>query len=163
MEKIPLRELELVVFDKSNPMHITFLKNLANDKSILKWFQGLAVGLLHNYGHEFFDRAFFVSKEGNLIGYVHIGAFNEQEKSVYLKAATSAEERGKGYGKLLLAEITEYIFNHHLEVESIRLKINKENTASLNTASACNYKWLIDDFYISYNPNLEIKSDVIQK
>lgn len=163
METIPLRTLELVTFDKNNPRHIAFLKHLVKDKSILKWFQGISAGLLHNFGDTFFDHGFFASIEGNLIGYIHVGAFNREEGSVYLRYAISNDERGKGYGKLLLLEATEYIFNSYPEVESMRLKIDNRNTASLNTALSCNYKWLVNDFYVSYNPNLEVSNDIMKK
>lgn len=163
LENIPLQTLELVTFDKNNPEHLVFLKDLIHDKSILKWFQNLTAGLLHPQNHVFFNRSFLVAKEGTLVGFVNIGAYNEQEKSVYLRAAISQKERKKGYGKALLSEITDYIFNNYLEVESVRLKINSKNIASLNNARSCHYKWLIDDFYTAYNPNLMINDEIIKK
>ena len=68
-----------------------------------------------------------------------------------MRAAISKNKRGNKYGKTLLSEITEYIFVNFKAVESIRLKIDKENTTSLMTANACGYEWLSDDFYIKYN------------
>lgn len=157
MNYIPLTNLSLVIFDKNNPEHVRFLKYLVKDKTILARFQGITNNLLHNHGDEFFDRSFFVSNEiggGVLIGFINIGAFNEREKSVYLRAAIDIKTRGAGYGKQLLREVTDYIFNNYHQVESIRLKIASDNKASLGTANACGYKWLSDDFYAAYNPNL---------
>ena len=97
MDNIPLSTLTLVTFDRNNPYHIAFLKELVNDKSILQWFQGISAILLHHYGDTLFNNGYFINKEDTLIGYVHIGAFNVQDKCVYLRYATSSSARGKGY------------------------------------------------------------------
>lgn len=151
MEFIKLQTLTLHTFESNNKDNLDFLKELINDESIKKWFTGLAGGLLINKNKEFFGYSFFVKDNSEFIGYVNIGNYNKNEKSVYLRAAISKNKRGKGYGKTLLSEITEYIFANFKAVESIRLKIDKENTTSLMTANACGYEWLSDDFYIKYN------------
>jgi len=122
MEAIPLKTIELITFDKSNLNHVAFVKELIHDKSILKWFQGLSASLLHNYRHEFFELSFLVGIGNKLVGFINIGSYNIEEKCVYLRYSISLTERQKGYGKTLLSEITDYIFNNYLEVESIRLK-----------------------------------------
>lgn len=156
MEKITLENLDLVVFDKNNEKHISFLKSLIKDKTILARFQGIAQNLLHNFGDEFFNRSFFLATKGSetLIGFINIGIYNNHEKSVYLRYAIDNNERGKGYGKLLLRDVTNFIFNNFAEVETIRLKIVSDNKASIGTASSCGYKWYKDDYYIFCNPNL---------
>ena len=153
MNKISLQDLDLVIFNKDNTEHIKFLKQLIHDKSILERFQGITNGLLHNHGDSFFDRGFFVSYQDMLIGYVKIGEFNDREKCVTLRYAIISTERGRGYGKLLLSEITNYIFANYDKVESIRLKIANDNKASLGAANACGFKWIRDDFYGIYNPD----------
>lgn len=152
MNSIELTTLKLVVFNKKDKEHLKFLKLLLQDKSILQRFQGLANKLLHNYGDDFFDRGFLVANTDKLIGFINIGAYNNLEKSVYLRAAISKFERGNGYGKKLLEEITIYIFTNYPQVESIRLKIASDNKESLATASSCGYTWLEKDYYLKYNP-----------
>lgn len=58
--------------------------------------------------------------------------------------------------KNLLSEITEYIFENYNNIESVRLKIDFNNKASLNTAISCGYKWLKDDCYIKINPYFSV-------
>ncbi|MEG1648008.1 MAG: GNAT family N-acetyltransferase [Bacilli bacterium] len=157
MNKIKLNTLTLSDFDKTNIEHISFFKKLAHDKSIESRFQGLGVGLLHTYDKTFFDRGFFVEVNDELIGYINIGNFNELEKCVYLREAIDSDKRGKSYGKLLLKEISEYIFSNYMQVEKIILKIAFDNISSLNTANACGYKLLYSDYYYLLNPYLEME------
>lgn len=156
MEKVTLENLDLVAFDKDNENHISFLKSLIKDKTLLARFQGITGNLLHSHSNEFFNRSFFVSLKDSLklIGFISIGNYDIHEKCVYLKAAIDINERGKGYGKELLSEVTNFIFNNYNQVETIRVKIANDNKASLGIASACGYKWYRDDYYIAYNPNL---------
>lgn len=152
-----LNNLTLVNFDKENKEHLEFLKKLIHDESIKKWFNGICSGLISNPNNEFFGHSFFVKDNEDLVGYVNIGDFNTNEKSVYLRSAVEKNKRGKNYGKTILADITDYIFDNFNEVESIRLKIDRENKASLMTANACGYLWLTDDFYYKSNPNIKKK------
>ena len=154
MEFTKLDTLSLYLFDKTNDEDIIFIKNICGDTSIKKWFQGITIGLLTNKNQDFFDHGFIVKENNEYIGYIGISNFNIEESSVYLRAAILKDKRGLSYGETLLAEITDYIFDNYTNVESIRLKIAKENIPSLQTANACDYKWLKDDIYIKYNPNL---------
>lgn len=113
-------------------------------------------GLLNNPNNELFGHSFLVSHSGTLIGYLNIGHYNKEEKCVYLRTAIDKNQRGQGYGKLLLSEITEYIFQNYSEVLNIRLKIAKDNIPSLMTANACGYTWLRDDFYNKVNPYINV-------
>ena len=152
-----LNNLTLINFDKENKEHLEFLKKLIHDESIKKWFNGICSGLINNPNNEFFGHSFFVKDNEDLVGYVNIGDFNTNEKSVYLRSAVEKNKRGKNYGKTILSDITDYIFDNFNEVESIRLKIDRENKASLMTANACGYLWLTDDFYYKSNPNIKKK------
>ncbi len=163
MEEIPLNILSLVAFNKNRPEHITFLKQLVSDESIKTWFGGISASLLHSKDNQFLNRGFFVSLETRLIGYVQIGAFYPEEGSVYLRYAISANERKKGLGKLLLSEVTDYIFARMPAVKNVKLKIDNKNTASLNTALSCGFKWIIDDFYAKYNPTLDIIQNISKR
>lgn len=149
---IELETLTLNYFDKNNITNLEFIKKICSDETIKLRFQGILSGLMNK--NEFFDHGFLVSHNDELIGYVHIGSFNNEEKCVYLRAAVDKDKRGYGYGKTILQEVTEYIFKNYIQVESIRLKIGSDNRSSLMTSNACGYKWLEKDFYIRYNPYL---------
>ncbi len=149
----PLETLKLVTFDKNNLEHMLFLKSLRQDESIKERFQGIAANLLHPTDR-FWGNSYFVKDKDTLVGFLNIGNYNIEEKSVYLRGATLKGYRGMGYGKKFLKESTDYIFNNYLQVESIRLVIARDNIASLKTAEDCGYTWLNKDIYIAYNPNL---------
>ncbi len=160
MEYLKLETLSLHTVDKKDKVALEFIKKLCHDKTISDRFTGLTEGLLTNPEKKFFGYSFLVTYNDKYIGYIRIGNIYEDEKSVYLRAAIDQDARGNNFGATLLNEITEYIFNNYHEVESIRLKIAPDNIPSLKTAEAGGYKWLIDDFYIKYNPYL---SEIIKK
>lgn len=149
--------LTINTFDKENIEAREFVKKLCQDETIKARFQGITVGLLNNPRKEFFDHGFLVSHNNIFIGYIGIGAYDDIKHSVYLRAAIDKDRRGHSYGKILLEEITEYIFQKYPNVEIICLKIAPDNKASLMTANACGYQWLKDDFYGKNNPYINKK------
>ena len=150
-----LNSICLHTITKESTKEIEFYKELLKDEIISYRLHGLGGILLPPDKFPFLGRSFLVSFNDDLFGYVHIGEFNPHEEAVYLKAAIHRDKRGTGYGKLLLEEITNYIFVNYQEVKCIKLKIAKDNLASIHTANSCGYIWLTDDFYIKYNPYLE--------
>lgn len=155
MEFARLKTLTLTTFEKNDKEALTFLKRLIGDDTIKKRFQGITVGLLENLKKQFFGFSFLVKFNEEYIGYINIGNYNEEEKSTYLRAAIDKDKRGLEYGKTLLAEITEYIFQNYPQVENIRLKIARDNIPSLMTAKACGYDWLEGDLFIKHNPYIK--------
>lgn len=154
MEYAKIGMLTLNTFDKNNNKAVRFVWSLCEDNSIQSRFQGILSGLT-NPKNEFFNHGFLVTLNNNFIGYINISDYNNVDRCIYLKAAIAKEQRGKSYGKILLSEITEYIFEKYPEVEIIYLKIDKDNKPSLMTANACGYKWLTADFYTKDNPYLD--------
>lgn len=154
MNIITLNTLELTNFDKNSPSHLIFLKKLIKDKTITRRFQGFSGNVLHNFSNTIFGNGFFIQKDNTLIGYISIGKYNDQEKSIYLQAAISSDFRGQGFGKLTLEEVSDHIFKNYYEVEKIILKIANDNIQSLATANSCGFKWLEKDYYIKFNPYL---------
>lgn len=155
MEYAKIGELSLNIFDKTNKEELEFIRKLCKDETIGKWFQGIMVGL-NNPKKEFFKHSFLVTHNKDLVGYINIGSYNEEESCVYLRAAIDKDKRGSSYGKMLLSEVTDYIFTNYNTIESVRLKIDFNNKPSLNTAIACGYVWLKDDYYIKNNPYYDI-------
>ncbi|MBE6154785.1 MAG: GNAT family N-acetyltransferase [Firmicutes bacterium] len=149
-----LNTIDLITFDKNNPIHLEFLKSLIKDESIIKRFHGFSSGLLHTKKDEFFGQAYFLEENNELFGFVDIGNYIVDEKSVYLRIAVDKNKRGKGYGKKILEEVSEFIFKNKLQVESIKVKIANDNIQSLNMAASCGYEWVNSDYYIKYNPYL---------
>lgn len=55
----------------------------------------------------------------------------------------------------MLKEITDYIFLHNPEVKFVKVKIAKDNIASIKTASSCGFNWIGDDYYELQNPHVK--------
>ena len=150
-----LETLSLHIIDRENKEDLEFAKKLFHNEDIKKWVHGISNIISENKEKEFFGKGFIVKDDKEYIGYLGIGSLNKQEKSVYLRAGLDSNKTGKGYGKKILSEITEYIFSNYEEIESIKLKIDRENIPSLKTANSCGYTWLQDDFYVKYNPYIK--------
>ncbi len=157
MKYVDLETLTLNLFDKENKKHLEFIKKLCKDESIQRRFQGITVGLLNNPKKAFFGYGFLVSHDDRLIGYIGVSEYHEQEKSVYLRIAIDFGVRGHSYGKTLLSEITDYIFQTYEEVEHARLKIASDNVPSLKMAMANGFHWIEGELYEKDNPYLPYK------
>ena len=145
-------KIELVEFNKDNVEHIKYFKKLRDDKSISIRFQGLFPYLLRK-GDTIFNRGFFLSYQNELVGYIDIGEFHEEEEAVYFRGAIDNEHRGKSLGKKMLKDVTEYVCNNYSYVKYIKLKIHKDNKPSINVALSNGYKQVSDELYILENPN----------
>ena len=100
MEDIVIGELTLVNFNSNDKTHLMTLKKLAKDSDITSRFNGF-LQHLNNKNSNFFNKGFFVRDEENLIGYIDLSNFNEEEKAVYIRQAIFKEYRGnkeKRYG-----------------------------------------------------------------
>ena len=156
--QIELDELTLITFNKENKKHLEFFKKILG--GLENRFQGILPNLMRN-SSSFFNRGYLVSDNDVLIGYIDISSYNEDEQSVYLRASVDSSTRGKVYGKLILKEVTEYIFSNYSNVVSIRLKIEDDNTYSIKTALSCGYLNVPNtQIYVIFNPNINIKNKI---
>lgn len=83
-----------------------------------------------------FDTAFVIISGSKLLGYLFISSVRNDE--VYLELSLLKEKRGKGYGKLILVLVTDYLFEHY-NIRDIALDIDVSNHASINTATSGGY------------------------
>ena len=150
---IKLKTLKLVPFDKNNKEHILFLKKILNDKTITKRFSGF-LSKLNSKSTNILNKAFFIS-DTNIIGFIDIGNFNQDEECVYLRGAIDKEKRGNNYGHRMLDEVSEYIFINYPEIKKIKLKIDNDNYSSIKTAESCSYTNLLNGYYAKRNPYIE--------
>lgn len=149
MKDIKLQTLKLVGFDKKNDEHISFFKNLNSDFSIKKRFQGLLAPLVSN--NDCFGRAFLVSDNDDLVGYIEIGEVDPDDNSIYLRAAIDNNKRSHNYGKQLLSETSEYLFQN-TDIDAIKLKIADDNIPSMKIAFSCGYEKIENEIYELNNP-----------
>lgn len=89
-----------------------------------------------NNNRSIYQSAFVVEDLGTPVGYVFISSMIQDE--VFLEYAVLKDQRGKGYGRDIISETTDYLFQNH-NIKSIRLDIDPSNKQSINAAEACGY------------------------
>ena len=158
MKDIVIGELTLVNFNSNDKTHLMTLKKLAKDSDITSRFNGF-LQHLNNKNSIFFNKGFFVRDEENLIGYIDLSNFNEEEKAVYIRQAIFKEYRGnkeKRYGTLLLNEITDYIFSNYSMVHYIKARIHHDNISSMKMAWNCDFS-NDEEIFSKENPYIKNK------
>lgn len=105
--------------------------------------------ILGNHEDEFkLESGYLVELNGKIIGYIYFSSISNYR--IYLEYSILKSERRKGYGKLLLSEATDYIFNNY-NIRNINLNIDKSNLASMELALSCGYTY--DENELIYNNN----------
>lgn len=148
---IKLESMLLEDFSKVDMEQLKFYKKLRDQESISKRFQGILPSLLSDSDSEL-GKGYLVSFNNKYIGYLLIGSISLDERSIYLRSAVDCDERGKSYGKIILKEVTDYIFNNYHEVQFIKLYIADDNIPSINTAKSCGYHKSNNGIYYLENP-----------
>lgn len=144
----------LISFEKNNDAHRSALYELLHDEDISSRFQGLLPNLMR-YQNEFYNRGFLLGLDDNIVGYIDISDIDKYNKYVYLRAAIIEEYRNKNYGKKMLTEITELLFQQ--DVSSVRLVIDEDNIASRKIAIACGYENIMNEYFEKKNPYLTLE------
>lgn len=135
---IDLDKILLMTYDKSNDGHRQLLLNF-NGESQCDFISLIDSRLeLNSNGKSFpFNTAFVVSlASGELVGYVFISSRRQDE--VYLEYSLLQEQRGKGYGKMVLGLVTEYLFCNY-NIRDVALDIDVSNESSMRTAISCGF------------------------
>lgn len=135
--QIDLGDFSLDTFDQSIPGHKDLLTNF-KDGSHSKFISMIdnRLELLNKQKSFPFDTAFVITSNSELFGYIFISSVRNDE--VYLELSLLKEKRGKGYGKLILGLVTDYLFEHY-NIRNLALDIDISNNASMNTAIAEGY------------------------
>lgn len=150
MMNILIGNLVITDFCLQNPEHIKFRKELIEDKMVNHFFPNINeenfIKPITNPKQIEPKNSYFIKKHNNLIGWIYIGGC---EKELTLDCIVHPNYRGLGYGKEIVKECTNYIFNHNLANE-IELMISPYNTSSINCAKKNKYKKIgkIDRFYV---------------
>lgn len=90
-----------------------------------------------------YNNAFIVLEQNNPIGYLFISSMINDE--VFIEYSILKEYRRKGYGKKLVNEISDYLFENN-NIKSIILDIDPSNKNSMLLASSCGFFFDEDDY-----------------
>ena len=151
--KLELDNIMLSLYDSSNPIHNEILNKFDSDSKSeyihsindrLRYFQ--------NKKSFPFNTGFFVTIDSTIVGYLFISKCVDDE--VYLENSLLKEYRGKGYGKLILNDVSNYLIENY-NIRSITLDIDRSNIASIKTALSCGYI-MDEEEYLSRNMNGKI-------
>lgn len=101
------------------------------------------------------DCGYLVKYMDKIIGYVYLS--NISNYRMYIEYLILFSERNKGYGHMVLKEITDFILSNY-NIKRICLDIDKSNLASMNTALSCGYMYEDDDL-IDNSSSIEFSLD----
>ena len=151
--KVELNSVDLYSYDANNDNHKILLgKFIGESKS--KYIQDIDIRLIssNDKKSDIFDKGFIASNNNECFGYVFISKIIKDE--IFLEISILKEYRGKGFGKILLEEVSEYIMSNY-NIRAITLDIDPSNVSSVMTALSCGY--LEDeDEYLKRNMNGKI-------
>lgn len=148
-----LENIKLCFYDDNNLEHKKVLMELeGNSKS--NYIHDIGSRLVNSKNKKDipFDVGYVVSLGESFIGYVFISKRIRDE--IFLEYSLINEFRGKGYGKLVLSEVSNYLFSNY-NIKSITLDIDPSNMASIMTAVSVGFDVLEDD-YLERNMNGKI-------
>lgn len=135
---IQLENIMLSIYDESN----------IKQDEVLNKFEGESKS---NYIHDIkeriknsvnkksfpFDIGYFISVNNEIVGYIFISKNISDE--VFLEYSVLKEKRGKGYAKIILSEVSNYLMNEY-NIKCLVLDIDPSNIASIKTALNAGYE-----------------------
>lgn len=128
---IELDTINLEKIDYENKRHLEYLKELMQSKDINYLWDLSDERLLNNQN----DGKYIVINDTNdYIGYLNISNPTEARygKTVSLYYAVKEEYRGKQYGKLIIEEASDWLFNNQ-GIDCIVAQVDISNTPSIKT------------------------------
>ena len=140
---IRLETLDLVRYDVEKH---GFLKDeLENGESASRFIHQIAQRLENSIyaGENIFQSAFVVLDREMPIGYVYISSNKNDE--VFLECSLLKNCRGMGYGKRLLNEVSNYLFENY-NIRCIKGDVDPSNKNSQMMLESCGYEFDEEDY-----------------
>lgn len=140
---IELKSLKIELIDYNKIEHLKFLKRLMNSKDISYLWDLTDKNLANNQNTE---KYIIINELNDYIGYLNISnpteAFYGNTVSIYY--AIEENYRGKEYGKKIIEEISNWLFNIK-NIECIVAQVNTNNSYSMNTLTKAGMTKVSDD------------------
>ena len=134
--KIPFDNFSLERIDINNKKHIKAIRGLRDRKARRMCFDiGEDIQRIKK-GKEIGNR-FLVNSNDNYIGYMYIS--NDHDGERILSMIVQEKLRGKGYGKIILTGVSDYLLKNGI-ASSIRLYIKNKNVESSRMALSCGFE-----------------------
>lgn len=134
---INLRTLKL---DRYNINYESLKKEFDND-SKSKFIHDVSRRLISSSAldENLLREAYVVLDDGIPIGYVYISGNSNDE--VYVEISILKSQRKKGYGKRILTEVSDYLFEKNIRI--VKVNIEPSNIGSINMVDSCDF--LLDE------------------
>lgn len=137
-------ELQTLSLTKYDEKYNQIKEELENGISSSKYIHQIKERLeKSNNNHSIYNSAFIVLDENNPIGYLFISSMINDE--VFIEYSVLKEHRQKGYGKKVVNEISDYLFENN-NIKSIILDIDPSNKNSMLLASSCGFFFDEEDY-----------------
>ena len=128
---INLESLGLEMIDYDNVEHLSFLKKLMQSKD-MSYLWNLTDSDLDN--NQNVGNYLVIGESGNYLGYLNVSdpteAIYGNTVSVYY--AIEESYRGKDYGKRIISEVSDWLFNKN-NIDCIVAQVDTNNSHSINT------------------------------
>lgn len=132
-------------FDYNNYDHLVFLKEMEKDPLIRHYLKSISDFLLEGDSGDELSNAYLVGHNDDIIGYLNLFNDGDNEEFHYAVAPNFRSIRNNSnetYGCRILKEASKVIFERHLEIDYIKLYIEKKNLRSVNVARRAGFiKW----------------------
>ena len=140
---IKLETLDLTRYDAEK--HRFLKEDLENGESASRFIHQMAQRLDNSIyaGENIFQSAFVVLDREIPIGYVYISSNKNDE--VFLEYSLLKSFRGMGYGKRLLNEVSNYLFENH-NIRCIKGDVDPSNKNSQMMLESCGYEFDEEDY-----------------
>ena len=140
---IKLETLDLTRYDAEK--HRFLKEDLENGESASRFIHQMAQRLDNSIyaGENIFQSAFVVLDREIPIGYVYISSNKNDE--VFLEYSLLKSFRGMGYGKRLLNEVSNYLFENH-NIRCIKGDVDPSNKNSQMMLESCGYEFAEEDY-----------------
>ena len=139
----------LETFDNTNNEHLKIYKEFqTNSKSDMINEVEQRLVLSRSVDNLEYANSYLIKYENNIVGYLYLTAKSKKDSYIYLEMSILKEFRGKHLGRMLLEEITNYIYEKNTDLREIRFSIDRSNTASMVASEAAGF-YPDDDDYLN--------------
>lgn len=139
----------LDTFDKTKDEHLRVYKefNTTSKSDMINEIEQRLV-LSRNVESLEYANSYLIVYKNNIVGYLYLTAKSKKDSYIYLEMSILKEFRGQHLGRMLLENITDYIYENNTDLREIRFSIDRSNTASMIASEAAGFYPDEDDYSI---------------
>ena len=129
---ISIGKLNITSFCLENLEHIKFRNELKEDDLIYEFVSTSIESDIE------LENSYIIRTKDELVGYIYLKLISEEDNIVELRYSVHPKYRGLGYGKRILEECRQFLFN--VDMNCVELHIRKDNENSIRCAESAEYE-----------------------